>query len=188
MKRILIIVVIFISAVSIHAASFDGSLIVSPNWTHSSTGVTTVAETFSTLLLWNFTSGTNAHQMNQLWRKRSSVIASGTNQIDIAGGITNAFGEALNMSEVRMMIFSMATNQLNNISIGAAASTPFSTWLGDASDKVVMRPGGFFLLTAPDATAYAVSTNSVTTNSLIRITNEGTNTITYDVYIGASSE
>ena len=183
MKRFAIIAIVIMAAISVRAASFSGSLIVSPNWTHSSTGVTTVAETFSTLLLWNFTSGTNAHQMNQLWRQRSSVAASGTNEINIAGGITNAFGEVLTMSEVRMMIFSLETNQLNNISIGGAAGTPFSTWLGDASDKLVMRPGGFFLLTAPDATGYAVSTNS-----LIRITNEGTNAITYDVYIGASSE
>jgi len=165
------------------AETFSGNLVVRPTWTHEKTGATTASEAFDTLFNWDFTSGTNANQMNQLWVSQRSLTNSATETVDIAGGITNTFGTALTIAEVRMMIVSLSSTNLNTITVGGAAANTFDSWLGDSTDKVSVRPGGFFLLAGPDATGYAVSTNG---NLLV--TNGGTNAITYDIYIGGSSE
>ena len=165
------------------AASFSGNLLVRPDWDHESGGITTVKETFSTLFNWTFTSGTNTNQMDQLWRDRRELANGGTETIDLAGGITNAFGDVLTMAEVRMVIVSLPATNLNTISVGGATNNTFSTWLGDDSDTVVVRPGGFLLLVGPDNTGYAVSTNGN-----LRITNGGTNGVSYDLYVGGASQ
>lgn len=180
-KRSVIAAVAIICAMHVHAATFDGSLVVRPSWDHKSTGVTTVSESFSYLLNWAFTDGTNANQMTQLWRSRRTLTNSATETINLLGGVTNAFGEALTMGTVRMLAFSSASSNTASISIGGAAATVFSSWLGDASDVVVIRPTGFLLLVGPDATGYSVGTNGS-----LKVSNNGTNNVTYDIYVGAS--
>ena len=110
------------------------------------------------------------------------LAASATNTIDITGGITNAFGEVLTMAEVRLISFSAATANAGTISVGGSA-TPFSSWFGDVSDVLVLRPGSGLLLTGPDATGYVVG------GGLLQFVNDSGDTnssAVIDVYIGAS--
>lgn len=165
------------------AESFSGNLLVKPTWTHTKTGATTASETFSTLLSWTFTSGTNANQMNQLWASERTLTNGQSEVINLAGGITNSFGTTLTIDEVRMIVIGSDTSNSDSITVGAAASNTFDEFLGDPSDTITIRPGGFFLLTGPDATAYPVSTNGN-----LQVANDGTNSVTYDIYIGGSSE
>ena len=165
------------------AESFSGNLLVRPQWTHTKTTATTSSEAFPSLYILTTTSGTNAYQMNQVWSSQRTLTASATETNNLAGGIVNAFGTTLTMAEVRFISIFAATGNVDTITIGGAAANVFSTWLGDPSDTVTLRPGGYLLLAAPDATGYAVSTNGN-----LRVTNNGTNSVTYDIYIGASSE
>jgi len=130
-----------------------------------------------------FASGTNAFEMNQLWSSQRTLTNGANETINILGGITNSFGSALTMSEVRLISFSSASANTDQITIGGASANAFSSWLGDPSDTVKLRPGGYLLAIAPDATGYAVSTNGN-----IKVSNDGTNSVIYDVYIGASSQ
>ena len=62
----------------------------------------------------------------------------------------------------------------------------FINWVGDPTDKISVRPGGAFILIAPDATGYAVT---AATGDLLKIANSaGTTSVTYDIIIiGATS-
>jgi hypothetical protein len=165
------------------AASFSGKLLVMPSWTHTdATGPATVSETFSRLLEWDHTSGTTSNQMDQLFRERVTLTNSAERVIDIAGGVTNAFGSVITFAEVRFFAVISPSSNLNAITVGAADTNAFSTWCGDTNHTATIRPGGIMLLVAPDATAYAVSTNGN-----IKVLNAGTNSVTYDLYVGGAS-
>jgi len=182
MKKRYIILATILAATITLADTFSGNLLVRPTWTHSVTGITTVSEQIPNLLSWSHTTGTNANQMSQLWRSRQSIVASGTNSHNIAGSITNAFGETLTITTVRFLAVVVADTEANGVEVGGAATQPFSTWAGDVSDTVLVIPGGLFMTVAPTKAAFAVSTNS-----FIQVKNSGTNAISYDVWVGGSN-
>jgi len=182
MKKRYIILATMLAATITLADDFSGTLLVRPTWTHSVTGITTVSEQIPVLLSWTHATGTNANQMTQLWRSRQSLVASGTNSHNIAGGITNAFGEALTITTVRFFAVVVDDAQGNGVEVGGAATQPFSAWAGDATDTVLVIPGGLFMTVAPTKAAFAVSTNSY-----IQVKNSGTNAISYDVWVGGSN-
>ena len=65
--------------------------------------------------------------------------------------------------------------------VGGAGSNGFTSWVGDATDVVKVKPGGALILVAPDATGYAVTAG---TGDLLTITNSaGSTSVTYDVVI-----
>lgn len=125
--------------------------------------------------------GTGAGQADRLFTDRRTIAASGTDDLDLAGSLVDAFGATLTFARVKALYVSAAAANVNNVLVGGAASAQFLTWLGSATDKVVVRPGGFLLLAATDATAYAVT---ATTADLLRIANSSSGTsVTYDIAI-----
>ena len=166
----------------LRAETLSGNLLVRPDWSHKKTGVTTASESFSSLYNWTFTSGNSTNQMNMLWTARRTLTSGAADTNNVVGGIINSFGTTLTMATVRMIAVHAASTNLNTISVGGAAANTLATPFGDASDKVTLRPDGLLLLVAPDATGYAVSTNG---NMLV--TNDGTNSVSYDIYIGGSN-
>lgn len=127
------------------------------------------------------TNGTGANQANEAFFDRRTLTASSTENLDLAGGLTDAFGTTLAFTKIRALAVYAAAANTNNVLVGGAASAQFSTWVGDVTDVVVVRPGGLFLLTAPDATGLAVT---ATTADLLKIANSSSGTsVTYDICI-----
>ena len=182
MNKILTAVFAFTLTIGLaYAESFTGTTRVFPDWSHKTTGLTTVSETFaSSLFTFTHTSGNGANQMNQLWHSTETIVASGTNVIDLTGGITNAFGTVLTMAEVRLLTFKAGSTNASTIQIGGGASA-FSSMFADASDALLIRPGGFIMLVGPDATGYTAGSGNLTL-----INNSGAGVATIDIYIGAS--
>ena len=171
------------AAVESYAESFSGNLLVRPDWTHKKVAATVASETFSSLFSWAHTSGTSTNQMNQLWVSRRTLASNAVETINIAGGITNSFGTVLTVAELRLLAISANSTNTGTITIGGAAANTFATWAGDTSDKIIVRPGGFLMMVAPDATAYAVSTNGN-----LMVSNNATATVSYDIYVGGSDQ
>ena len=182
MNRTSIIIAALLAATISFSDTFSGSTLVRPSWTHSVTGITTVSEQIPNLLSWSHTTGTNANQMTQLWRSRQSLVASGTNSHNIAGGITNAFGAALTMTTVRFFAVVVADTESNGVEVGGAATQPFAAWLGDPTDTALVIPGGLFMTVAPTKAAFAVSSNSY-----IQVKNSGGDAVSYDIWVGGSN-
>ena len=180
-KAVLAAVLMACAAAYALAESFSGNLLIRPDWTHKKTGATIASESFGTIYNWTFTSGNSTNQMNQLWVSRRTLASNAVETINIAGGITNSFGTVLTMAKVRLIWIGANSTNAGPILVGGADANTFSTWAGDDSDKVRIRPGGGVMLIAPDATGFAVSTNGN-----LAVTNESAAAVSYDIYIGAS--
>jgi len=168
------------ACVAVAETSFTGRTWLIREWTHEKTAATTVSEAFGRFA-WALvhTSGTNANQMTDIWERTLTISGSGTNEIDLAGGVTNSFGDVLTFSRISMMAVAASSTNGSYVSVGGSASEAFASWLGDPTDVVTVRPGGLLFVAAPDVTGYAVGTNS-----LLRITNQSTNTASVTVTLG----
>lgn len=128
--------------------------------------------------------GNGADQADRIFHDRRTISGSGTDTLDLAGTLEDAFGATLAFARIKAIMVVAAEANTTNIIVGGAESNAWATWVGDASDEVVVRPGGAFFLFAPDATAYAVTAS---TGDILQLSNGGATPATYDiVLIGAS--
>ena len=165
-------------AIASFADTFEGSLVVSPQWTHSKeVGVSTVSETFGLLLRQSHTTGTNVNQMTDVVVLSRTLAGSTNETFNLAGGVTNSFGDVVNFREVRFLAVRSSSANNPTIEIGGASENQFASWLGDSSDKVKVAPSGLLLMTAP-------LTGFSSTNGNLQVTNTGTNSASYLLYIG----
>ena len=126
-------------------------------------------------------SGSGANQADDIFSDTRTLSASGTEDHDLAGGLTNAFGETLTFSTIKAMIFKAASGNTNDVQVSVKATNGFSTWALAASDGITLRPGGMFCIVNPDATGMAVTAS---TGDLLTVTNSaGSTSVTYDMII-----
>ncbi|MEP3857289.1 MAG: hypothetical protein ABJM39_09630 [Porticoccus sp.] len=112
--------------------------------------------------------GTGADQANQAFSDERTLAASTSESLDLAGSLTDAFGASITFTKIKAMLVIADEGNGDNIEVGGAASNGFASFLGDASDVVLVPPGGLFLLTAPDADGFAVTAS---TGDLLKINN-----------------
>ncbi len=134
------------------------------------------------LAAFNFTSGTGAAQVLEQWSDDRQIGASGTDDIDLAGGITSdVAGTTIIFTAIKLIMLRANSANTNDCLLGGAASAQFVNWVSDATDVVVIEPGGLFLLYTPSATGYAVGAGS---SDLLRVTNSaGATTVNYKIYV-----
>lgn len=135
----------------------------------------------------SFASGIAAGQADVIFSDTRTLSASSNEDLDLAGGLTGAFGASLTFAKIKAVLIVAAAGNTNNVIVGGAASNTFSSIFGDATDKVVIRPGGVFLLAVGtgDLNAYGVT---ATTGDLLRVANSGAGTsVTYDIIVVGTS-
>jgi len=135
----------------------------------------------------NWASGVGANQADKLYSDTNTLAASATLDVDLAGSLVSAFGKVITFTKVKAIIVSAAAGNTNDVAVGGAAATQFVAWVGDATDKVNVGPGGLLCLIAPDVDGYAVAAG---TTDFLRIGNGGAGTgVTYDlIIIGVGTE
>jgi hypothetical protein len=133
---------------------------------------------------YNWPSGTAADQADTIFHDQRTIAASGSDDLDLAGVLTNPFGATITFADVRLILVAASAANTNNVIVGGDANALL--FGGAAAHTVTVRPGGLFLLAARDATAYAVTAG---TGDILQIANSGAGTsVTYDVVIiGASA-
>lgn len=131
------------------------------------------------------TSGTGANQGDMMWHDQRTLTASATEDLDLAGVLTNAFGDTQTFARIKAVIVYAATANTNNVNVTRPASNGVPLFLA-AGDGIPVRPGGLFQWVAPDATGVVVTAS---TGDLLTFTNSaGSTSVTYDVIIiGASA-
>lgn len=128
-----------------------------------------------------FADGTGADQAQKLWTDQRTLTASATEELDLAGGLTDVFGTALTLTKVKALIIKAAAANTNNVIVGGAASNAWAAAVGAANDTITVRPGGTLVLIAPDSTGYAVTAG---TGDLLKIANSaGSTSVTYDIAV-----
>src|SRR3990172_6816581 len=126
---------------------------------------------------YSFTAGAAADQADVHWSDERTLAASATEDLDLAGGLTDAFGAAITFARIKAIYVEADSANTNNVLLGGAAANAFATPFADAIDKVTLRPGGALLLVAPDATGYVVTAS---TADLLRVGNSGAGTSVKD--------
>jgi hypothetical protein len=179
MKKTLAAIMVMAAGAALASTTFSGLLDLSNTWKHRKTaGSSTLEETFDSFLNWRHATGAGANQMETIVVDSVALTNAQTRTVNLLD-CTNGFGDKVTFATVRFMAITAAAANVDNIEVGGAATAAFVNWVADASDKIVIRPGGIALFAAPDATGYAVGTNGS-----LKITNAGTNSNVYVLYVG----
>lgn len=102
----------------------------------------------------SFTTGTGSGQANLIFHDQRQLADGVSEDLDLYGGLTNAFGVALNFAKIKAMVIkNLSTTQ--TLSVGGAAATQFSNWVANVNDVVVLPPGSFLCLV--NLAGYAVT-------------------------------
>jgi hypothetical protein len=142
-----------------------------------------IAKTYSVSLA----DGTAAGQADRMFSDTRTLAASATEDLDLAGVLTDAFGATLTFAKVKAIIISAAAGNTNNVIVGGASATQFASWVGAATHTVTLRPGATLALFAgaADDTGYVSAAGST---DLLKIANSGAGTsVSYDIVLVGTS-
>lgn len=131
----------------------------------------------------SLTDGTGAVDTADLVFSDRRTLAGTTENLDLAGSLTDAFGQTITFARIKMIfIHNRNTSVGHTLTIGGAASNAFVLF-SDTTDKYPIGPNGMMLLWEPSAAAKAVTAS---TGDILKI-DAGANTIVYDIIIVGSS-
>ncbi len=167
------------------AETFEGAVKVSVAGTLAKDiDVGTVSHVINSVFTNAFANGTTINKANEMFVDTRTVTASGTDALDLYGGLTNGVGTAINFTSIKAIIVSADSANVNDVQIGGALTgVAFINWVANFSDIVNVKPGGMFCLVAPTAAGYAVTAS---TGDILNITNSssGSSVIYTIVLIG----
>lgn len=132
-----------------------------------------------------FSDGAGANQADRVFHDTRTIAASGNEDLDLAGSLTDVYGQTITFARIKGVIIIASSGNTNNVNVSRPASNGVPLFLA-ASDGLAVKPGGFFAWGSPDASGVAVTAG---TGDLLNIANSGGTTgVTYDVIIiGAAS-
>lgn len=141
-----------------------------------------------------FAEGTGNTQANEMWWDRRLVTASTpTDDIDLYGSLENVFGRTINFSKIKAVgIQNLGKRDGNGgwtltagedlLVLGATAAN--NGWggilNGNQDEKIQIESGDIFLITNRLA-GWSISAGST---DVLRVVNNGTDDIEYDIVIG----
>lgn len=128
----------------------------------------------------NFDNGTGDQQANMAFMNSATISGSGSADLDLAGGLTDAFGDTITFTKIKMILITADEDNGDTLSIGGDASAAFDAIVADGSDELICRPDGAILLLAPNADGYAVT---ATTADILEITNSDSENAVYNIII-----
>jgi hypothetical protein len=126
--------------------------------------------------------GTGAGQVDRVFADTRTLAASGTEDLDLAGALTDAFGVAQVFARIKALAIVADAANTNNVVVSRPASNGFGLFSA-ASDALPIRPGGVFLVAcgAADVNGYAVTGG---TGDLLTLTNSaGGTSVAYSIMI-----
>lgn len=126
--------------------------------------------------IFEWSDGSGANQSSNVFADTRTLAAEASEDIHLTGVLTNGLGQAINLTHVRGLYVKAHATNVNDVLVG--------DWETNVKllDHVPVRPGGIFLLVAPDVVAY-----DITTNDSLHIANGGAGTpVTYDIVVVGS--
>lgn len=130
-------------------------------------------------------SGTGLAAADMQWSDTRTLAASATEDLDLAGSLTGPIGGTLTFARIKLLYVTAAAGNTNDVNVTRPATNGVPLFLA-ASDGIPVKPGGGFLLVAPNAAGVVVTAG---TGDLLTFTNSaGSTSVTYSVVIiGASA-
>jgi len=128
--------------------------------------------------------GTGTNQVDRMFSDQRTLTASTSEDLDLAGILTDAFGVTITFVKVKAIWIKASSANTNNVVVGAASSADFvGPWSTDGTTSI--PPGGSMLVSAP-VSGWTVT---ATTADILKIANSssGTSVIYNLVIIGTSA-
>jgi len=132
---------------------------------------------------WTVTDGTADNQANMVFRDQRTLSGSASENLDLAGGLTDSYGATMTFVDVKMIYVSAASANGGNIVVGGAASNAFLGPFDNATDKVNL-PASAWLKWVNPIDGYAVTAG---TGDILKIENSDGSSATYDIVIVGTS-
>ena len=127
-----------------------------------------------------FLVGTGANQADMIWTDERTVTTGATDDIDLAGVLSNAFGATLTFAEIVGIILVSDAANTTTLTIGAGTN-PWITMFLATGDGIKVGHGGVFVNFAPDASGLGAVTAG--TGDILRITNSAGASATYKIVV-----
>lgn len=131
----------------------------------------------------SLTNGTGASQADRVFSDTRTLAASGTEDLDLAGVLVDAFGATITFAKIKAVIIKAAAGNANDVQVTRPASNGVPLFLA-AGDGIAIKPGGALAWYCPGTGV----TVTAATGDLLTITNgAGGTPVTYDVIIIGTS-
>lgn len=133
----------------------------------------------------SFGIGAGAGAIDRVWFDQRTIVASGTDDLDFAGGgLVDVFGGAISLARIKLIAVYAASGNTNNVVVGGGTN-PITTIMGGTTPTTIVKPGGLWLVSAPDAAGYVVT---AATADILRLANSGAgSSVTYDIIVAGAS-
>jgi len=132
----------------------------------------------------SLTPGTGANQADKMFAYRSTLAASASENIDLAGALTDVLGNALTFAKVKAIMVRADPGNTNDVVVGGAATNGFVGPFGAVTHTIAVKPGGEFLNALPGTGWVVVPA----TGDILKIANGGAGTpVTYDIVLIGTS-
>lgn len=142
--------------------------------------VTTGRATTAINTVWNLSDGTGADQAKAVFTDTRTLTGSATEDLDLAGVLTDAFGSTITAVKLKAIMITAAAANTNSVQVTRPASNGVPLFMA-AGDGVSLSPGAGFCAVFPNAAGIAVTAS---TGDLITVTNSaGSTSVIYTVAI-----
>src|SRR3990167_9550461 len=129
------------------------------------------------------TDGVGASMADRVFTDQRTLGISATEDLDLAGSLTDAFGATITFATIKALIVRAAAANTNNVNVTRPASNGVPLFLA-AGDGIAIKPGYAFAWYGASA-GVTVTTGP---GDLLTFTNSGAGTgVTYDVIIIGTS-
>ena len=162
------------------------NFLVKATQTPATSSFSTLSDVVSIAIIDTLTDGTGADFADQIYHSSDrSLSALTADTFDLAGGISDKFGNTLTMATVKLLIINNKSTNGAHLEMGSATNA-WEGWSISSSTSISIAPGGSVILYDPTANAMEVTAG---TGDELQVLNlDATNTATYDILIiGASS-
>ena len=163
------------------------NFLIKATQTPTSSSFSTLTDVVSIGFIDELNDGTGADFADQIYHSSGRSLAASANEtFDLAGGITDKFGNTLTMATVKLLYIKNTSAEGTNIEVGNATSNAWNGWTSVAGSSITVGGGGMIALFDPTANAMEITAG---TGDILKIENlDGSNSATYDILIiGASS-
>jgi hypothetical protein len=130
--------------------------------------------------VWNFENGTGANQASAVFSDTRTLSASATEDLDLAGVLTDAFGTTVAADRIKAIMVTAASGNTNDVQVTRKATNGVPLFMA-AGDGIALTPGAGFCAVFPNAIGVDVT---AATGDLLTITNSaGSTSVTYSIAI-----
>lgn len=140
--------------------------------------LSTVQDPVLLSILSTLSNGTSAGQASAQFSDTRTLSASASENLDLAGGLTNGFGATLTFTKIKLLFVRAASGNTNAVQVSRGSSNGVPLFLA-ASDGLTLQPGAWFVWFDPTGITVTAGTGDILTVANAA----GGSSVSYDLII-----